>query len=134
MVTLRFDERPWTVNWARAAKHWSVVARVTKKWRDAFYGIALEHADEIRSLGPVVVTVTPYLRDGRGKQDVGGCAGAAKAAIDGIADAVWGNDDPSIVTELRFRSPVRGQGDGLELVLTSAQPRLGGPALTLRAA
>lgn len=105
-----------------------MVARVTAQWRDAYRVLALQHRAELAAMGPVRITVVPYLRDGRGRQDVAGCAGAAKAAIDGVADAVWGGrDDPAIVTALTFLPPVRGQGDGLELRIERAHRPVGGP-------
>lgn len=134
MITLRYDERPWTANAARSASHWSVVARKTAKWRSAWRAIGVAH--HVLDLGPTIVTATPYLRDGRGAQDVAACFPAVKAALDGLTDAgAWDDDDPSNVVELRFRPPVRGQGDGLELTLEPVDALdLGGPRLRLRAA
>lgn len=131
MITLRYDERPWTANAARSAAHWSTVARKTAKWRAAWRAIGI--ANGVQDVGPCIITVTPYLRDGRGKQDVAGCFPAAKAAIDGLCDVgAWPDDDPAYVTELRFRPPVRGQGDGLELRIEPVDVRFGGPQLQIR--
>ena len=131
-ITLRYDERPWTANSARSASHWTVVARKTAQWRGAWRAIGF--ANRVQDVGPVIITATPYLRDGRGKQDVGACFPAVKAAIDGLTDAgAWEDDDPANVIELRFNPPVRGQGDGLELVLEPVTaPSLGGPQLRVR--
>lgn len=131
MITLRVDLRPWTANAARSASHWSVVARKTAQWREAWCAEA--RARSVPALGPTVITATPFLRDGRGRQDVAGCFPAVKAAIDGLVDAgVWPDDTPEHVVELRFRPPVRGQGDALELELAPARVELGGPRLMTR--
>ena len=115
--TLRHNERPWTANSARAAQHWSQNSTRTKKWRNAYTVLAREAA--IPALGPCRITVTPYLKDRRGQQDVGACAPAAKAAIDGIRDAgVWPDDNAAYVVELVFRAPIYGQGDALEVTIT----------------
>lgn len=111
-VTLRLDERPWTANSARAAKHWSVNSTRTKAWREAFARLAAD----VGPIGPAVLVVTPYLRDRRHRQDVAACAPAAKAAIDGLVDAgVWPDDTAEWVTAVTYMPPVYGQGDGLEL-------------------
>ena len=68
-IVLRLDQRPWTSNWARSAKHWSDVARRTAAWRHAFEVLGLLHVG--RALGPCEVIVTPYLADRRGQQDCG---------------------------------------------------------------
>jgi hypothetical protein len=114
-VTLRLPERPWTANSARSAKHWSVNSERTKQWRTAFRILAAEAG--LRDLPPCRVTVTPYLHRGP-VQDVGACAPAAKAAIDGLRDAgCWPDDTPCWVVELVFRAPVRGAGDALEVTV-----------------
>lgn len=111
--TLRYDERPWTANSARAAGHWSKNATRTKRWRAAFHRLALEAG--ITNAGPCRITVTPYLQR-RPTQDVGACAPAAKAAIDGLVDAgVWPDDTPDHVVEIVFRAPVIGEGNALEI-------------------
>jgi hypothetical protein len=131
-ITLRYDERPFTANAARAASHWSVTSRKTAAWREAFRFLA-QDAGAV-GIGPTIVTVTPYLRNRRGRQDVGGCFPAAKAAIDGICDAgAWPDDDAAHVVELRFRPPVYGEGDALVVeLLPVAVPDLGGPTLRVR--
>ena len=132
MVTIRYDSRPWTANAARAAKHWASTARLTSEWRNAFAVLACECG--VGELGPTIVTVTPYLRDRRGKQDVGACFPAAKAAIDGICDAgAWPDDDATNVVELRFNPPVYGHGDALEIRLEPADTfPVGGPHIHTR--
>ena len=119
---LRHDVRPWTANSARSASHWSKNADRTKTWRTAFQLLAIEGG--VPPLGACRVVVTPYLRNRSGRQDVGACAPAAKAAIDGIRDAgAWPDDTDEYVVELVFRAPVYGQGDALEIriepILTS---------------
>jgi Holliday junction resolvase RusA-like endonuclease len=114
--TVRYNQRPWTSNSARAAKHWSVNARRTAEWRQAF--AVLARAEGIPPLGPSRITVTPYLKDRRSRQDVGACFPAYKAAQDGLVDAgVWKDDDATNVVEVTFRPAVFGQGEGLELVI-----------------
>jgi hypothetical protein len=132
VITLRYDERPWTANAARSASHWTVVARKTAKWRSAWRAIGI--ANHVIDIGPCIITATPYLRDGRGRQDVAACFPAVKAAIDGLCDAgAWEDDDPRNVVELRFEPPVRGQGDGLELRIEPVTtPALGGPRIQTR--
>ena len=107
--------RPWTVNNERKL-HPLVRAALVRTWRAAFAGLA--RAEHLPRLGPVRVTVTPHLADRRGRQDVGGCMPAAKAAIDGIVDAgVLPDDTPAHVVALTFRPPVYGRGDALAVVL-----------------
>jgi hypothetical protein len=131
-ITLRYDERPFTANAARSASHWSVTAKLTAKWREAFRLLALEAG--VADLGPTVVTVTPYLRDRRGRQDTGACFPAAKAAVDGICDAgAWPDDTAAYVVEVRFRPPIYGEGDGLVIELAPiTAPALGGPHIHCR--
>ena len=115
--TLRHNERPWTANSARAASHWSKNADRTKKWRTAFQLLALEQ--QIPPLGPSRIIVTPYLQRGP-IQDVGACAPAAKAAIDGLVDAgLWPDDTPTHVTEIVYRAPILGQGNALVIEIQS---------------
>jgi hypothetical protein len=87
-----------------------------RRWRATFASLAREAA--LPSVSAVEVTVTPFLASRRGLQDVAGCFPAAKAAIDGLADAgVVLDDGPEHVLSLTFRAPIVGQGDGLELVV-----------------
>jgi crossover junction endodeoxyribonuclease RusA len=118
-ITLRFEQRPWTANWARGKGHWVEVARRTAEWRTAW--CALGHAHVGRQLRASRVVVTPYLPNRRGQQDTGGCFPAAKAAIDGLVDAgVWPDDTAEWVTELTFRPPVYGMGEALEIEIVPA--------------
>ncbi len=118
VVTLRFDERPWTSNTERRWHHYQRAGAV-RRWRAAFALLAREA--HMPSLGAVEVTVTPYLANRRGLQDVAGCFPAAKAAIDGLVDAgVLPDDTPEHLRSLTFRAPVIGQGDALELVVSEA--------------
>lgn len=125
---MRYDARPWTANSARSARHWSVNAKRTAEWRQAWRLLATG----VGPLGPCRVVVTPYLARGP-QQDLGACFPAAKAAIDGLVDAgVWPDDTPEWVTRLEFRPPVMGQGDGLEIRLEPAIASLGGPQIHRR--
>jgi hypothetical protein len=118
-IVLRLDQRPWTSNWARSAKHWSDVARRTAAWRHAFEVLGLLHVG--RALGPCEVIVTPYLADRRGQQDCAACAPCAKAAIDGLVDAgLWPDDTAEWITRVTFLPPVYGQGNALQLELRPA--------------
>ena len=130
--TLRHAERPWTANSARAAQHWSQNSTRTKKWRSAYTALTREAG--VPALGPCRIVVTPYLKDRRGQQDVGACAPAAKAAIDGIRDAgVWPDDTAEYVVELTFRAPVYGQGDALEVTIVPMLAQPGDiPGFTIR--
>lgn len=113
---LRFDERPFTTNTERRWHHHQR-AVVVRRWRSAFALLATEA--RIPTLDAIEVTVTPYLANRRGLQDVAGCFPAAKAAIDGLVDAGCLVDDgPDRVTALIFKTPVIGEGDALKLVIT----------------
>lgn len=125
--TVRYNQRPWTSNNARAAKHWSVNARRTAEWRQAF--AVLAKAEGIPPLGPCRVIVTPYLATRRHRPDTGAHFPAYKAAQDGLVDAgVWPDDTEEHVVEVVFRPAVYGEGDGLELTL---EP-VGGPNFLTR--
>lgn len=114
---LRYEDRPWTVN-AERRLHPMQRHVLVKRWREAFYLLALE-AHAPRGLIEVSIIATPYLENRRGIQDVGAAFPAAKAAVDGLVDAgVMDDDDPSIMKFLGFRVPVFGQGNALELQVT----------------
>lgn len=117
--SLRFDERPWTSNTQRRWHHHRR-ADAVRRWRQAFALLAREQ--RIPLLDAIEITATPYLANRRGQQDVGGCYPAAKAAIDGLADAgVVPDDGPDHVRSLTFTAPVFGQGDALVLIVTEAR-------------
>lgn len=116
---LRFDERPWTTNAERRWHHHQRAVAV-RRWRSSFALLAREA--HLPRLDAIEVTVTPYLANRRGLQDVGGCLPAAKAAIDGLVDArVLADDTPDHLVSLTFKTPVIGEGDALELRITEAQ-------------
>lgn len=116
---LRFDERPWTSNTQRRWHHHRR-ADAVRRWRQAFALLAQE--ERVPTFDAIEVTATPHLANRRGQQDVGGCYPAAKAAIDGLADAgVISDDGPDHVRSLTFTAPVFGQGDALVLVITEAR-------------
>ena len=111
--TYRHPERPWTANSARSAAHWSKNAERTRRWRTAFRLLAQEQ--ETPPLGPCRIIVTPYLQR-KPAQDVGACAPAAKAAIDGLVDAgLWPDDTAAHVVEIVYRAPIIGEGNALQL-------------------
>ncbi len=65
----------------------------------------LTMAQKIPKLDKIEVTVQPFLKYKR-SQDLGACFHAAKAAIDGIADAILVDDSPAHVVSLKFMPPV----------------------------
>ena len=116
-VELRHQDRPWTIN-AERRLHPMQRHVLVKRWREAFCLLALE-AKLPRDLSNVSITVTPYLENRRGIQDVGAAFPAAKAAIDGLVDArVMEDDNPSILQYLGFNAPIFGQGNALVLEVT----------------
>lgn len=114
---IRHDDRPWTAN-AERRLHPMQRHVLVKKWREAFFLLAIEqHLPHY--LTDVKVIVTPYLESRRGTQDVGAAFPAAKAAVDGLVDAkVMEDDNPRILTFLGFNAPIFGQGNGLELEIS----------------
>jgi hypothetical protein len=89
-------------------RHWSVRARMAKAvrtdcgwlWRQAARGIHLD---------PKVRIVVEHLTPKGNLPDAGACFEVAKAIIDAAVDVrVIGGDDPTWVSELVFRAPVRG--------------------------
>lgn len=109
--TLRYDERPWSLNQERSQHFHARAARV-KPWRAAFCELATQA--DIPLLNEIHVIATPYLKGRR--QDIGNCFPAAKAAVDGLIDAgVIDDDNPDHWTYLGFRIPVMGKEDALEI-------------------
>lgn len=106
--------RPYTTNWALRASRWE--QRQERGWwrlegRQRFIG------EGKPATPPVRVVATPLHRTLGSPQDVGACAPAVKAFLDGL---VWGgllpDDGPEFVAELVFLPPVRGyRDDGLRV-------------------
>lgn len=111
--TLRFDERPWTVN---AERRWSPFERaeIVKRWRHAFGTLA--RAAGIPPCGRIVVHAYPHARSRRALADTGACYGAVKAAVDGLVDAdIVVNDGPDYVAAIVLHAPQVTGADALEL-------------------
>lgn len=102
--TLTFDDRPFTLNAERKGSRFTRAATV-RVWREAFCVLARQQ--RIPRLERISVVVQPVFRNAKSMQDVAGCVPAAKAAVDGIADAgVVPADGPAHVIEQTFRAPV----------------------------
>jgi hypothetical protein len=125
---LRHDERPWTYNALRSARHWSANAARTRRWRTAFAELA-KAAGLPADAGPVEVVATPHLPDRRGQQDTAACVPAVKAAVDGLCDgAGWltphgtPDDGPGRFPRIVFLAPVYGDGAALVIELREVGP------------
>lgn len=96
--TFEYEARPWTHNAERGMHHMDR-ARLIREWREAFGWLARQkRTPQLRS---AAVTVQPWCENAKSLPDVGACAPAAKAAIDGLVDAgVIADDDPSHLTSL----------------------------------
>lgn len=108
-------ERPWTLN-AERARHWMEHRRITTEWREAWHILAMA-VPLPKKLERVRIIATP-IRANRsgGRQDVGACFPAVKAAIDGLIDyGMCVNDGPDHVVELVFRTQRPAKLHGLEL-------------------
>ena len=104
--------RPPTMNDARGKKHWTQERATTEAWRT--HGLAGARRVGIPQLEAFTVKATPLHKDRRSPQDVGACAPAVKAMIDGFVDAkVCPNDTPEFVPELTFTAPSICGHDGL---------------------
>lgn len=112
--TLRYEERPWSLNQERSW-HYHQRAKIVKQWREAYCALALDAG--IPHLNGITVVATPILR-GR-IQDIGNCFPAAKAAVDGLIDAgVLTDDTPEYFHLLSFRHPVKSKTDALDLFIS----------------
>jgi len=102
---LQYDARPWTTNTERASNRYER-ARFTKEWRSAFTVLAKAH--KVKPMHWATIIVEPHQKGGR-LQDAGGCAPAAKAAIDGLVDAgVFPDDSGEFVRTITYLRPTRG--------------------------
>lgn len=116
--TLRYEQRPWTLNVERQGNHWRRAALV-REWRTTFAWLALEQ--RIPPLGCIEVTATPEVKHRGSMPDTGACIGAVKAAIDGLVDAgVLEDDGPDQVTALTFCAPVVTGVDALTIRIESS--------------
>lgn len=114
--TLRYDQRPLTVNKERTL-HWHAHRAATREWRQAFYVLALQA--KVPKLIAVQLEVVAVKRDRRAIPDPGGILPAAKAAIDGLVDAgVLPDDTDQYVRALVFLPHRIERGaDALELTI-----------------
>lgn len=110
--------KPWTFNAERAFRHWSERSETTKQWRYAFKILAKQA--KIPALAYARVEVR-HLHKPLGKRkwpDPVACAGAAKAAIDGVVDAgVFPDDNGDYIASVEFLAPEASDKDGLVLIL-----------------
>lgn len=112
--------RPPTANFMRRLHHHQR-ATVDRRWRIAFYSLALEA--KVPHLRQVTISAHDLLVDRRSIPDVGANAPAVKAAIDGLVDAVVVKDDsPAYVVEVRHTVPEFVGVAGLVLVVTEVAP------------
>jgi hypothetical protein len=110
--------RPWTVN-AERSMHPLQRARLVSAWRADAAWLAV--AAHIPLLEAVHVTATPHAANRRSRADVGACAGAVKASIDGLRDAgCLVDDDDKHVLSLTFLPTLIGDWDGLVVVVDEA--------------
>lgn len=71
----------------------------------------------------VVVEVAQLHRKGKAPQDVGACAVAAKAAVDGLVDGgVFPDDNPAHVIAVLFTTPEPAPASGLRLTISEVAP------------
>lgn len=90
---------PWLANKDRTM-HWSRKAELVAEWRQAFMVLAREA--RVPHLELARIEVTHYRTAGRWP-DVGACAPALKAALDGVVDAgVLDDDDPVHVVAITY--------------------------------
>lgn len=111
--------RPTTINEERHhAGHWQR-STVTRARRTVYATQA--RVKKVPPLDRAAIVVTPLHRDRRSPQDVGACAPAAKAAIDGLVDAgVLPDDNPRHLIAVLYLPPRVCGVNGLELVIIDA--------------
>jgi len=116
--TIRYDERPWTLNKERTLHHMAR-AKLVKEWRNAFCEAAQNAM--MPHMTKVEIVAQPYVLNGRYAQDTGNCFPAVKAAVDGLVDAgVLIDDNANIVVKLTFLAPIQGS-DGLEISISEVE-------------
>lgn len=106
----------FTVNGTRQLHHHSL-AKLVREYRHATRLLARQA--RIPHLDRAALEFTPT--GPRIRQDTGACAPAAKAALDGLVDAVVLDDDnPRYVPTITFHAPVRGEHGLVMLVVDLA--------------
>lgn len=109
--------RPLTTNALLSGRSHVWRYRRRKLWRTAAHDAAIARGPVDLPSTPCAVEVT-VLWAGGSKQDVGSCAPAAKAAIDGLIDAGWlDDDDPEHVARIIYTQHQRHAAHGLRLTL-----------------
>ena len=112
--TLRYEQRPPSLNVVLNHRNRWVRATLTKEWRNKFAELATDAG--IPPLHSIHITAIPHLKNRRSMPDTGACLLAVKAAIDGLVDAgVLPDDGPDHVRTLLFVAPAVTGVDALEL-------------------
>lgn len=116
--TLRYEAKPWTMNFARGqANRWEE-ARLTKQWRAAFGLLAF--GERVPPLDRVHIICHHECKTAR-LADCGAVAPACKAAVDGLVDAgILPDDDPAHVLSLTFTAPRKTGVDALTIEIEEA--------------
>lgn len=124
------DGRPLTANRERKAtprQRARLVRELRTAWAEAWAAVLDPEAPHLRP--PVTVTVVAEYGSRRNLPDAAGVAPAAKAAIDGLADAGGiPGDGPEFVSAITFCSPrvvpeLGGADDG-RMVIVIAEPEV----------
>jgi len=117
--TLRYEERPWTMNTARGrTSHWAQEAARTRQWRAAFGLLAF--GEGVPPLERVHIICHHECKTAR-LADCGAVAPACKAAVDGLVDAgILPDDDPRHVLSLTFTAPHKTGVDALTIEIEEA--------------
>ena len=122
-ITIELDGRPPTANAERrgSGSHWAKRAASTSSWRERaqLRGIEARRAMRIAPHAHTIeVTAQQLSKDRRWLQDIGACAPAVKACIDGLVDArIVANDTPEHLTRLSYIGPDICGRDGLRLII-----------------
>ena len=113
--TIEVPGRLWTLNGERKFRHWSERSNQTAIWRHA---VAVEaKSAHFVPMQPARIRIVPMQRSGV-LADVGAHFPVAKAAIDGLVDAGFMDDDsPRHLIELTMSRPVRADHDGLVITM-----------------
>lgn len=107
--------RPLTTNRVMGL-HRQQWASITRDERRKWWALAKQA--KVPALEQASITVTPLHKDRRSPQDVGACAAAAKACIDGLVDAgVLPDDSPAHLVRLTFLPPDVCGLDGIRLLV-----------------
>jgi len=121
-LSIALPGRPPTTNAERKGAHWSVRSATVAQYREQAAWLAVKHLREVglrRLEPPVAILATPHHKDNRSPQDVGACAPAVKAMVDGFVDAgVIPGDDPRYVRRITYEAPIVGGWDGIVVVVS----------------